>query len=129
MTEVPYVRQPVDSSTPVRYAHGPDSFPQPGVPKGTIVEDEWTTSTVFPATSRRFWVYVPAQYDASRPASVMVFQDGWRYLDPDAALAERGYDLRLVLGDGGHDPNHGGAILPDALRWLWRAARDVRSSA
>jgi enterochelin esterase-like enzyme len=37
-----------------------------------------------------------------------------------AALAERGYDLRLVLGDGGHDPNHGAAILPDALRWLWR---------
>jgi hypothetical protein len=31
------------------------------------------------------------------------------------ALAERGYDLRLVLGDGGHDANHGGAILPDAL--------------
>jgi hypothetical protein len=38
-----------------------------------------------------------------------------------AALAERGYDLRLVLGGGGHDPNHGGAILPDALRRLWRA--------
>ena len=37
-----------------------------------------------------------------------------------AALAERGYDLRLVLGDGGHNPNHGGTILPDALRWLWR---------
>lgn len=37
-----------------------------------------------------------------------------------AALAERGYDHRLVLGDGGHDPNHGGVILPDALRWLWR---------
>ena len=27
-------------------------------------------------------------------------------------------DLRLVLGDGGHDPNHRGAVLPDALRWL-----------
>jgi len=37
-----------------------------------------------------------------------------------AALAERGYDVRFVLGDGGHDANHGGAILPDALRWLWR---------
>jgi len=37
-----------------------------------------------------------------------------------AALAEREYDLRLVLGDGGHNANHGGAILPDALRWLWR---------
>jgi enterochelin esterase family protein len=37
-----------------------------------------------------------------------------------AALAERGYDLRIVVGDGGHSPNHGGALLPDALRWLWR---------
>jgi hypothetical protein len=36
-----------------------------------------------------------------------------------AALAERGYDLRLVVGEGGHDANHAGAILPDALRWLW----------
>jgi enterochelin esterase family protein len=36
-----------------------------------------------------------------------------------AALAERGYDFRLMLGDGAHDGNHGGVILPDALRWLW----------
>lgn len=36
-----------------------------------------------------------------------------------AALAERGYDLRFVLGDGPHDPNHAGVVLPDALRWLW----------
>ena len=35
------------------------------------------------------------------------------------------YDLRLVLGDGGHDPNHGGVILPDALRWLWRRESKV----
>jgi hypothetical protein len=36
-----------------------------------------------------------------------------------AALAERGYDVRLVLGDGDHSPapgNHGAAILPDTLR-------------
>ena len=37
-----------------------------------------------------------------------------------AALAERGYDFRLVLGDAGHDGNHGSVLLPDALRWLWR---------
>jgi enterochelin esterase family protein len=272
MTEIPYVRQPVDFSRPVRYAYGPDSSPQPGVPRGTILEDEWSSSRVFPGTVRRYWVYVPAQYRASEPASLMVFQDGRMYLDPEgeirapvvfdnlihrgempvtigvfvdpgepenrnleydtfsdayatfllteilprvrdryavtddpdrwaigggssggscafivawrqpdrfrrvlsflgsfaqirggnpypelirdtprkplrvflqaatrdlnwgdaefnwlsanlrvaAALAERGYDFRLVLGDGGHDPNHGGAILPDALRWLWR---------
>ncbi|HEX6325544.1 MAG TPA: alpha/beta hydrolase-fold protein, partial [Jiangellaceae bacterium] len=39
-----------------------------------------------------------------------------------AALAEAGYDHRLVLGDGGHSPNHGGVLLPDALRWIWRTA-------
>jgi enterochelin esterase-like enzyme len=272
MTEVPYVRQPADFATPVRYAYGPYSYPQPGVPRGTITAHEWSESRVFPGTDRRYWVYVPAQYTASEPASLMVFQDGRTYLDPEgeirasvvfdnlihrgempvtigvfvdpgepenrnaeydafsdayatfllteilpnvqdryavtddpeqwaigggssggscaftvawmrpdrfrrvlsflgsfaqirggnpypeliqntpkkplrtflqaatrdlnwdaaefnwfsanlrvaAALAERGYDLRLVLGDGGHDPNHGGAILPDALRWLWR---------
>lgn len=37
-----------------------------------------------------------------------------------AALAEVGYDFRFVLGDGGHSPNHGGVLLPDALRWQWR---------
>jgi enterochelin esterase family protein len=272
MTGVPYVRQPTDFTATVRYAHGPDSYRRPGVPTGTILEHEWRKSRVFPGTTRRYWVYVPAQYTPSEPAALMVFQDGQMYLDPDgeiraavvfdnlirsgempvtigvfvdpgepenrnveydafddayatlllteilpeirsrylvtddpdrwaigggssdgscaltvawlcpdrfrrvlslvgsfaqirdgnpypelirdtpskplriflqaatrdlnwdaaelnwfsanlrlaAALAERGYDLRLVLGDGGHDANHGGAILPDALRWLWR---------
>lgn len=40
-------------------------------------------------------------------------------LETAAALARAGYDLRLVTGDGGHSPNHGGVLLPDALRWLW----------
>lgn len=38
-----------------------------------------------------------------------------------AALDEAGYSHRLVVGDGGHSPNHGGVLLPDALRWVWRA--------
>ncbi len=38
-----------------------------------------------------------------------------------AALAYRGYDHRLVVGNGGHSLAHGGAIFPDTLRWLWRA--------
>jgi enterochelin esterase-like enzyme len=270
--EVPYHRQAVDPSTPVRYAYGPDSYRRPDAPQGAIVEENLPSSRVFPGVSHRFWVYVPAQYTASEDAAVMVFQDGWMYLDPDgdiragivfdnlihrgempatigvfvdpgepsnrnieydaaggayatfllnevlpriqgryriteepdrwaigggssggncaftaawsrpdrfrrvlsflgsfaqmpggnpypdligasakkplriflqaatrdlnydapennwfsenlrvaAALAERGYDIRFVLGDGGHDANHGGAILPDALRWLWR---------
>jgi enterochelin esterase family protein len=37
-----------------------------------------------------------------------------------AALKWRGYDYTFVGGVGGHDGQHGGAILPDSLRWLWR---------
>jgi enterochelin esterase family protein len=37
-----------------------------------------------------------------------------------AALKFRGYDYRFEFGTGGHNGNHGGAILPDSLRWLWR---------
>jgi len=38
-----------------------------------------------------------------------------------SALRFMGYDHKFVLGDGSHNSRHGGAILPDALRWLWRA--------
>lgn len=37
-----------------------------------------------------------------------------------AALKFQGYDYRFEFGDGGHNGKHGGAILPDSLRWLWR---------
>ena len=30
------------------------------------------------------------------------------------------YDYQFVFGDGGHNGKHGGAILPDSLRWLWK---------
>nr|AKM28003.1 esterase [uncultured bacterium] len=37
-----------------------------------------------------------------------------------SALEYRGYDHRFVAGSGGHEHEQGGAVLPDALRWLWR---------
>jgi enterochelin esterase family protein len=37
-----------------------------------------------------------------------------------AALKFSGYEVEFVFGEGGHNGNHGGAILPDSLRWLWR---------
>ncbi len=36
------------------------------------------------------------------------------------ALEFAGYDVKIEMGTGGHDLDQGGAILPDALRWLWR---------
>lgn len=48
-------------------------------------------------------------------------QDNWfaENLETAAAMARAAYDFRLVVGDGGHSPNHAGVLLPDALRWLW----------
>jgi len=58
------------------YRLGPDSEPQAGVPQGKV--SEWATlpSDAYPGTLHDYCVYVPAQYDKSRPAALMVFQDG-----------------------------------------------------
>jgi gluconolactonase len=58
------------------YTLGPDSQPHPGVPKGKVTKYEWKTSKIFPGSTRSYWVYVPAQYDGSKPACVTIFQDG-----------------------------------------------------
>ena len=63
------------------YKHGPDSMRQDGVPVGKVTKHQFKTSQLFPGTVRDYWIYVPAQYDASKPASLMVFQDGGSYVN------------------------------------------------
>ena len=63
------------------YKLGPDSERHEGVPRGKLTSFQWTNSTAFPGTTREGWIYVPAQYDSSKPAAVMVFQDGRGYAD------------------------------------------------
>lgn len=36
------------------------------------------------------------------------------------ALTAKGYDVNYVWGIGSHSSKHGGAILPEMMRWLWR---------
>lgn len=36
------------------------------------------------------------------------------------ALEFKDYDYKFVMGTGEHSGQHGGAILPESLRWLWR---------
>jgi enterochelin esterase family protein len=81
-TEIPFTSLPLDQSD-VHYLHGPDSGVQEGVPSGAVTGFEWNDSAAYPGTSRRFWVYVPAQYDAEEPAALMVFLDGQGFLDPE----------------------------------------------
>jgi enterochelin esterase family protein len=36
------------------------------------------------------------------------------------ALEYGKYDYKFVMGNGFHSDKHGRALLPDAMRWLWR---------
>ncbi len=65
------------------YLLGPDSLASDGVPKGMIHGPFTLPSKVYPGTSHTNWVYVPAQYDPSVPASLMVYNDGQAYMAPD----------------------------------------------
>ena len=67
------------------YKLSPDSLPQDGVPKGKVIGPLTHASEVFPNTTRNYWVYVPAQYDASKPARLMVFQDGHAFVSLDGS--------------------------------------------
>ena len=84
----------------------------------------------------------PTLIRKTKPAKpIRVFlQDGANDLDNEhgnwflcnqemaAALKFAGYDYKTEWGDGQHSHKHGGAILPDSLRWLWRdyKAKEVK---
>ncbi len=64
------------------YPLPPEAIPTAGIPKGTVTTHEHT-SEVFKGTTRKYHVYIPAQYKADGPpAAVMVFQDGTNYMNP-----------------------------------------------
>src|ERR1039458_3658212 len=58
------------------YQTGPDSKPQPGVPKGDVLKFTLENSKFFPGTRHDYWIYVPQQYSPDNPACVFVGQDG-----------------------------------------------------
>jgi enterochelin esterase family protein len=70
-------------NTNSQYRLGPDSMPQEGVPKGEIQGPFTLPSKVYAGTQHTYWVYVPRQYDPSVPASLMIFQDGQAFKNPD----------------------------------------------
>jgi enterochelin esterase family protein len=65
------------------YHLGPDSLPQEGVPKGEIRGPFTLPSQAYPGTQHTYWVYVPAQYDPAVSASLMIFNDGQAFKDPE----------------------------------------------
>jgi len=98
------------------YKPGPDSQPQPGVPKGEVLKFSFDGSKIFPGTMRDYSVYVPAQYDPAKPACVYVGQDGVQYNAPvvfDNLIAKKEMPVTIgvfimhgrvkALGDGALD--------------------------
>jgi enterochelin esterase-like enzyme len=68
------------------YHLGPDSLPQDGVPKGEIRGPFTLPSQAYPGTQHTYWVYVPAQYDPAVPASLMIFNDGQAFMNPEGDM-------------------------------------------
>jgi enterochelin esterase-like enzyme len=68
-------------------AYGPDSYSQPGVPQGKLSEQlVHVSKSVYPGLRSNYWIYVPAQYDPSTPAALMVWQDGHQYIERDGRV-------------------------------------------
>ena len=109
------------------YELASESMRQEGVPQGEVTEHTWS-SKVFPDTKRRYWLYVPKQYNPERPAAVMVFQDGHAYVSTEGQfrvpivfdnLIHRG-EMPVTIGIF-IDPGHLGE-LPEKPGWQPRPA-------
>jgi enterochelin esterase-like enzyme len=113
-----------EDDQPETYEYGPDSERKENVPQGKVTEHVWKESKVFPGTIRRYWVYVPSQYDKAKPAALMVFQDGHAYVD------EKGqFRVPIVFDNLIHsgempvtiavfiDPGHKKETLPEKPGW------------
>ena len=106
-----------------QYVLGPDSQQHDNVPRGVVTEHSWQ-SEVFPGTIRRYWVYVPAQYEAETPACVMVFQDGHAYVSESGQFRVPIVFDNLIARDEMPvtigifiDPGHLKESLPDEPGW------------
>ena len=62
----------------------------------------WDGSRIYADTVRDVWIYVPVQLESPAAPSLMVFQDGWMYLDPAGPV-------RATCGAGAWLPERVGA--------------------
>ena len=90
---------PALGSAADNYPVGPDSLKQETVSPGELLRFELADSHVFPGTVHEVTVYVPRQYDGSKPACVYVNQDGVQWNAPVVLdnLIARG-ELPVIIG-------------------------------
>ena len=105
------------------YQLGTGSKRKDGIPQGKVEGPLIWESKIFPGTKREYYIYVPAQYERSKTAALMVFQDGHQYVN-----LERDYRVPIVFDNLIHsgdmpvtiglfiNPGHKGEEFPKS-RW------------
>lgn len=63
------------------YTNGPDSTRKADVPQGKVTEYIFSNSKIYNGTTRKYWVYIPANLPADSEANLMVFQDGKSFVN------------------------------------------------
>lgn len=82
----PQPQAPETTNTDVYYKLAPDASPQEGVPQGEIKGAFTLPSKAYPGTQHTYWIYVPAQYNPSVTASLMIYNDGQAFMNPDGDI-------------------------------------------
>jgi enterochelin esterase-like enzyme len=82
----PQPQAPETTNTEVYYKLAPDASPQEGVPKGEIKGPFTLPSKAYPGTQHTYWIYIPAQYNPSVTASLMIYNDGQAFMNPDGDI-------------------------------------------
>jgi predicted alpha/beta superfamily hydrolase len=70
---------------------------QEGVPRGEIRGPFTLPSNAYPGTQHTYWVYVPPQYDPSTPASLMIYNDGQAFMNPDGDMRAQNVMDNLIF--------------------------------
>jgi enterochelin esterase-like enzyme len=115
------------------YELGPESLARgEKVPAGRVEAFDFNESKIFEGTARACWVYIPAQYDGTKPAALMVFQDGHSYVATNGSLrAPLVMDNLIAQGDMPVtvgifvNPGHKGSDGPPAGGWGNRSNRSL----
>jgi enterochelin esterase-like enzyme len=122
LTAQPTPPQIASTQKPRSYEPPPEAKEIPGVPRGRLEGPLTLKSQIIPNTIRRYWIYVPAQYNSAEPANLLVFQDGQRATNPKGSLR-----VHQVLENLIHQkaipvtigvfvtPGHKGDVYPDDL--------------
>ncbi len=77
----------------------PAPQPNSNMQKGEVLKFDYKNSTLYPGTTRAYWVYIPAVYKPSMPACLYVCLDGILFNAPDVfdSLVNNGH-VPVIIG-------------------------------